>query len=359
MVARLYFCGLINPKSTTTSICIAKTTMMGNLTFMKLAISTFSIVVVFLVFLTIRRLCLSELQNMNFVRHGEDTFLSREEMFLLLNGSNTAEMSFAIDPKRGDALRQDDFGLFHIVTNFVPFNSKELSKNLRIDGKPPTGQQLEERMSEILKCLQENMNNNKIAKVHLLVFGEEAITYLQSLRLNSSHKLIIHENDKWPTILDQIMYASKYLQGKMVIMCHQDNYIGEGWDNFNHEVFRRERLMYALTRHQSPSHCNGAMEQANCREGFRYIGSHDIFVFYVNGPIDRRKLVEIDVTPNVNGMENVLIWEFRTRLKYRILNPCKVFVVYHEHCIAIRETGRKRINVKEKSAETPFTDELQ
>ena len=296
---------------------------------------------------------------MNLARYGDDTFLSREEIFSLLNGTNTTGMSFEIDPMSRNALKEDDFGLFHIVTNFVPFNSKELRKNLRIDGKPPTDEQLEARMSEILKCLQENLNNNKIANVHLLVFGEEAITYLQSLRLNSSHKLIIHENDTWPTMLDQVMYASKYLQGKMVIMCHQDNYIGEGWDNFNHEVFRRERLMYALTRHQSPSHCNGAIEQANCREGFRYIGSHDIFVFYVNGPIDHHKLVEIDVTPNVYGMENVLIWEFKTRLKYRVLNPCKVFVVYHEHCIAIRETGRKRINVKKKSAETPFTDELQ
>ena len=293
---------------------------------------------------------------MSAMHHGGDM---REELFLLLNGTNTTGMSFEIDPMTRNALKEDDFGLFHIVTNFVPFNSKELRKNLRIDGKPPTDEQLEARMSEILRCLQENLNNNKIANVHLLVFGEEAITYLQSLRLNSSHKLIIHENDKWPTMLDQIMYASKYLQGKMVIMCHQDNYIGEGWDNFNHEVFRRERLMYALTRHPSPSKCKGTTMAANCGDSFSYIGSHDTFVFYVSGTIDYQTLVEVDVTPNISGMENVLMWIFKKRLNYRILNPCKVLLVHHMHCISIRETGRKRINVNGKSARTSFTDELQ
>ena len=45
-----------------------------------------------------------------------------------------------------------------------------------------------------------NLNHSKIAKVKVLVFGEEAVTYLQSLKLKRSHKLIIHKNDKWPTI---------------------------------------------------------------------------------------------------------------------------------------------------------------
>ena len=256
-------------------------------------------------------------------------------------------------------LPQDDSKLFHIVTNFVPFNFKDLRKNLRIDGKPPTDQQLKARMAEIVECLQRNLNHSKIARVHVLVFGEEAITYLQSLKLKRSHKLIIHKNDKWPTMFDQIMYASKYLQGKTVIMCHQDNYIGEGWEKVDHNVLKRERLMYALTRHPSPSRCKGTTMAANCGDGFPYIGSHDAFVFYVNGPIDSSKLVEIDVTPNVHGIENIFMWVFRIRLHYRLLNPCKVLLVHHMHCISIRETGRKRINVGERSAMASYTNLLQ
>ena len=258
-----------------------------------------------------------------------------------------------------DGLTLDDSKLLHIVTNFIQFSSKELRKNLRIDRMPPTDQQLEARMAEIFECLQRNLNNSKIAKVHVLVYSAEAITYLQSLGLENSHKLVIHKNDKWPTMLDQIMYASKYLQGKTVILCHQDNYIGEGWEKANHTALRRERLMYALTRHPSPSKCKETMQLANCGEGFPYIGSHDAFVFYVNGPIDRRKLVEIDVTPNIHGIENVFMWVFKVRLNYRILNPCKVLLVHHMHCISIRETGRRRINEGEKSAWVPYTNQLQ
>ena len=128
----------------------------------------------------------------------------------------------SVSPTTRSEIPQDYSELFHIVTNFVPFHLKELRKNLRIDGKPPTDQQLEARMAEIFECLQRNLNNSKIAKVHALVYSAEAINYVQSLRRKNSHKLVIHKNDIWPTMLDQIMYASK-----SVIMCHQDNYIGE------------------------------------------------------------------------------------------------------------------------------------
>jgi len=265
----------------------------------------------------------------------------------------------SVSPTTRSELPQDYSELFHIVTNFVPFHLKELRKNLRIDGKPPTDQQLEARMAEIFECLQRNLNNSKIAKVHVLVYSAEAINYVQSLRLKNSHNLVIHKNDKWPTMLDQIMYASKYLQGKTVIMCHQDNYIGEGWEKANHMALRRERLMYALTRHPSPSKCKGTTAAANCGEGFPYIGSHDAFVFYVNGPIDRRKLVDIDVTPNLHGIENIFMWVFKVKLNYRLLNPCKLLLVHHMHCISIRETGRKRINAEGKSALASYTNLLQ
>ena len=35
------------------------------------------------------------------------------------------------------------------------------------------------------------------------------------------------------------MYASGYLQGKTVIMCHQDNSIGEGWEKVDFTVLNR------------------------------------------------------------------------------------------------------------------------
>ena len=200
-----------------------------------------------------------------------------------------------------------------------------------------------------------------IANVHVLVFGEETITYLDSLKLANSHKLRLHSNGKWPTILDQLMYASKYLQGKMVVMCHQDNYIGKGWEKVNHTLLMRKRLMYALTRHPAPSMCPGSATSFNCRENNTYVGSHDAFVFYVRRPIDRKAFIELDVTPNLNLMENALMWIFKKRLHYTILNPCKVLIVHHMHCIAIREAKRKNIKAYKKGMylRVPFTDQLQ
>ena len=295
-------------------------------------------------------------------QHNKSTQLSAMKMNVFLIDTLKIRMSLPsseIDSITRNALQEDDSGKFHIVTNFVPFNSKELRKKLLLDGKPPTDQQLGARMVEILECLQRNLNNSKIANVHVLVFSEETITYLQSLELDNARKLIIYKNNNWPTMLDQLLYASKYLQGKTVIMCHQDNYIGEGWEKVSHTVLKRQRLMYALTRHPSPSKCKGTTTVAHCGGGFTYSGSHDAFVFYVNETIDRQKLVELDVTPNINGMENVLMWIFKMRLNYRILNPCKVLLVHHMHCIPIRETGRRRINDGGKSAWVPYTNQLQ
>ena len=198
-----------------------------------------------------------------------------------------------------------------------------------------------------------------IAFVHVLVFRNETITYLRSLNLENSQNLIIHKTNESTTMLQKFAYASKYLQGKTVIICHQDNFIGEEWEQVSHNILKRKRLMYALTRHPSPSKCKATMEAANCGKGFRYMGSHDAFVFYVNGPLPLHELVELNVTPNLYGMENILIWIFETKLNYKVLNPCKVLIVYHIHCISIRDKGRRRINVKGRTGRVQFTDKLQ
>ena len=198
-----------------------------------------------------------------------------------------------------------------------------------------------------------------IAFVHVLVFRNETITYLRSLNLENSQNLIIHKTNESTTMLQKFAYASKYLQGKTVIICHQDNFIGEEWEQVSHNILKRKRLMYALTRHPSPSKCKATMEAANCGKGFRYMGSHDAFVFYVNGPLPLHELVELNVTPNLSGMENILIWIFETKLNYKVLNPCKVLIVYHIHCISIRDKGRRRINVKGRTGRVQFTDKLQ
>ena len=119
--------------------------------------------------------------------------------------------------------------------------------------------------------------------------------------------------------------------------------------------------MYALTRHPAPSKCPGSTSSFHCGAGDKYVGSHDVFVFYMRESLDRQQFVELDVTPNLNLMENALMWTFKERLHYRILNPCKVLMVHHMHCITIREAKRKNVNAYYKGMylKVPFTDQLQ
>ena len=101
-----------------------------------------------------------------------------------------------IDLVRNEAVQNNDSGMFHVVTNFVPFNNKELRKNLLANGKPPTDKELQARMAEIFECLERNLNNTMIVYVHVLVFSEDDITYLRSLKLRNFHKMIFQKNDK-------------------------------------------------------------------------------------------------------------------------------------------------------------------
>eukprot|EP00794_Sanderia_malayensis_P015030 gene15030-16580_t len=299
-----------------------------------------------------------ELQN------GKDTYTFNYKVIRQTVLSNRARMSSARDPKTRDILRDErDKDKFHVVTTFVPFDHSEVKGGLLIYGdREPTDTELQARMAEITECLQNNLNHKLVAFVHMLVYRQETIDYLRHLDLTNSDKLILHKADESPTMKQEIAYATKYLTGKLVLITHQDNYIKDekgGWDKVDRDMMKRKRLMYALTRHQQPSRCPGASTSAHCDGQHPYIGSHDTFVFYVNSkvPIEDHQLVELDVTPNTSGIENVLLWIFRKRLGYRVTNPCKVLIMYHNHCLPIRDSGRQRINT-DKNGLAYFTDNL-
>lgn len=331
-----------------------------NLTRTKIIVATLLLLIFLLVFSKRSLRIYSPGQKTILIKNGAERLIFKYEVLALLDGTNQARMSSAEDPVTRDILRKDDFGLFHLVTTFVPFDNEDVRKNLLIhDEDPPTDQQVEARMAEVVDCLQKNLNHKVISFVHVLVLREETINYLQSLELSNSYKLIIHKNEESPTLMHEVNYATKYLEGKAVIISHQDNYLDGGWEKVNHTVLKTKRLLYAITRHPSPSKCSATTTAAHCGQDYPYMGSHDTFVFYVSRALPSHKLVEIDVTPNMSGIENVLIWIFRRRFQYKVMNPCKVLIVHHSHCVSIREMGRERINVRGKNALVYFTDQLE
>ncbi len=40
-------------------------------------------------------------------------------------------------------------------------------------------------------------------------------------------------------------------------------------------------------------------------------------------------------------MEHILVWMFRKKMGYTVLNPCLTLIVHHQHCVPLREKNRR------------------
>ena len=249
---------------------------------------------------------------------------------------------------------------FHLVTNFLYYRHKNYRSNLYYIYGKLTDDVVNARVMEVLDCLQDNLLHPFIKKVHVLVHELEAVNFLKKIYLKNGEKMVIKLTDEPVTMKSQIIYASNCLRFEVVAISHQDNKFGKGWERLKPEILLNKKIVYALTRHTALNiSCSGSTEFANCDPGYPYIGSHDTFVFGVNGGLTSSELHPIaSITPNLYGMENVMIWFFK-KLGYRVMNPCPILHVHHHHCVAIREKGRKRVNTDSTSGGAVFTDRLE
>ena len=61
-----------------------------------------------------------------------------------------------------------------------------------------------------------------------------------------------------------------------------------------------------------------------------------MFVLYIAANVTMEMLMGLDFGQNGAGMENVLMWYFEKLMGYRLLNPCKIVYVYHNHCVPVK-----------------------
>ena len=216
------------------------------------------------------------------------------------------------------------------------------------------------RQMEIIGVLQDNLKHSSIGRIHVLVWDKETADYIKSLPLKNSEKLILRVIGTDVGLKEQLLYASECLPDKIVAITNQDNKLGKGWDDTEyHHVLRDNDIMYALTRHTPvESNCTWLRHSANCDDGMKHIVSHDTFVL-------RAKKWNTDIfnelksiTPDKPGMENFVIWFFKNKLKYKIMNPCKRLFVHHHHCVPIRGQNRPRVNTDGRSVSIDFSDKL-
>ena len=112
-----------------------------------------------------------------------------------------------------------------------------------------------------------------------------------------------------------------------------------------------------LTRHSAlESNCTS---QWSCDDGDIYVGSHDTFVLKPLMEWTESTFSELKgISPDLYGMENLLMWFFQTKLDYRVLNPCKILFVHHHHCVPIRGLNRHRVNNNYRSLTVGYSDRL-
>ena len=251
-------------------------------------------------------------------------------------------------------------GKFHVVTNFIHFRYGHYQSNLSYGYGVLTDDVLHARAMEVVDCIQDNLLHPLIKKVHVLVRERETLNFLKRIDFISGKKMIIQLTDEPVTMKQQLIYASNCLKNEIVAISHQDNKFGQGWERLKPEILLKKKVVYALTRHTALNiACQGSDGSPNCNPGSQYVGSHDTLVFGVTSKFIPSELQIPDlVTPNLNGMENVLIWSFQ-KLGYKVMNPCRVLHVHHHHCVKVREHSRKRVNNASTTGLSSFTDKLE
>ena len=203
------------------------------------------------------------------------------------------------------------------------------------------------RVKEYVTALQSNLNHDHVKRIHVLTENTRTLEErLSKHQLTNRSKLLIVERKSTKQLRDVYEYISESLIGVDVIHLNGDIYLGGGFDRVDPVVMRKNKIMYALTRQvKREESCGQKYGQKDWCHEWKY-SSHDTFLFHLTEPIPEAALQYLNFTPGCLGMENVLMWMFKTKLGYCLLNPCTILETFHLHCSNLRN---KRIKVSTKS----------
>lgn len=186
-----------------------------------------------------------------------------------------------------------------------------------------------ERNNELKTCLENNLKNVNIKKIHLYIDDTEALNYINKL---NSDKITIIEVGKKPLYSDLFSYAINNLQNEICMVTNSDIYLGDCDTNILKKLDDKNTI-FALTRHEHDlSH--PLITTFN--------GSHDSFIF--KSPINNTFLEHVKHVQHHWGSENVLLHELY-EVGIKLYNPCMQIKIIHLHKSNLRETARPRIRV--------------
>ena len=142
---------------------------------------------------------------------------------------------------------------------------------------------------------------------------------------------------------DAFQYASDNLLRRNVMIMNADCYVDKGFEQLDESILNN-KTMYALTRHETPENVRLCNASDFCGPTATYIGSHDAFLFRLLVPLPSQLLDNIDYRPNILGIEQVLMFNFKKYVQFNVKNPCKILHVVHHHCSNERNETERTIN---------------
>ena len=144
---------------------------------------------------------------------------------------------------------------------------------------------------------------------------------------------------------DGFQYASNNLLRRNVMIMNADCYVDKGFERLNEGILNN-KTMYALTRHETPENVRLCNAREFCGPTSKYKASHDAFLIRLLVPLPYQLLESIDYRPNIEGIENVLMFNFYKYAGFKTKNPCKILHIVHHHCSRVRNWTERFIQGK-------------
>ena len=222
------------------------------------------------------------------------------------------------------------------------------------------------REAEYRHVLEKNLAHPLVQCVHMLTTNYSK-TLSKFRDLPNMSKLLIAEIPSVSLTSVPFEYISRNLIGRDAMYTNADIYLGEGFELVDPRAMHEQKIMYALTRRvKSEDRCGVNRmytDTDKCLE-LPYGYSHDVFLFRLNETFPDGFLRKLQFKLPSLGMETVLIWLFKNKLGYCVLNPCSVLESFHYHCSNVRSRDlnskhKVRIDTSRTHVRAPFTKKLK
>ncbi len=172
-----------------------------------------------------------------------------------------------------------------------------------------------DRQEEIDYCLNMNLRNKFISRVHLL--NEKYFIFSMFSNYKKIRQIVINER---LTFLAAFEYANKYQDQDNIlwILCNSDIYFDDSLENI--KKYRMHNKLFALTRYDIQNDRSIKFLDSDFAHG-----SQDAWIF--ESPIPLNKIFT-NFYLGIPGCDNRIAYEF-IRAGYNVINPSKKIIAKH------------------------------